>query len=167
MLSESPLSNTICLLICLALCSCDMVELPPKTSAVKPATLVATFDNKPNEPAKPETTATATPLSQAEEPAVEEPEQVAYEPPYPDRDNLFLAPKRSAKHKNTPGTIEQSVELLGFANVVGPRVILSINGNVVPIAEGGKELGIEVISIQPPAVVLQRDRERWQATLEN
>ena len=62
---------------------------------------------------------------------------------------------------------EGSVELLGFVNVDDHRVVLSINGAVYPVAVGESQLGVEVISIQPPAVVLQRGRLRWQATLEN
>ncbi|MDZ4656008.1 MAG: hypothetical protein SH868_00375 [Bythopirellula sp.] len=167
MLSLSQLQNAICLSLCLALCSCGTQEVPSEVTAVKPVVSSAKPNDELKNSVKPDTKAAATPTDKTTEPPSEEPAKVAYEPPYPDRDNLFLAPKRSAKHKNTPGTIEQSVELLGFANVIGPRVILSINGNVVPMSEGGRELGIEVISIQPPAVVLQRDRERWQATLEN
>ncbi len=163
----SQLRNAICLLVCLALCSCGTAEVPSKVTAVKSANSSAKPDGELKDSAKPNTKATVTPVAKTKELSVEEPAIVAYEPPYPDRDNLFLAPKRSVQHKNTPGAIEQSVELLGFANVIGPRVILSINGNVVPMSEGGRELGIEVISIHPPAVVLQRDRERWQATLEN
>lgn len=102
-----------------------------------------------------------------EKPVVAEAKPADFEPPYPNRENLFLAPKRSSTHGKTPGSLEQSVELLGFANVKKQQVILSINGVVVPISEGEQQSGIEVISIQPPAVVLQRNRERWQATLEN
>ena len=167
MFSVSQLPFAICLLLCVALCSCGTAEVPSEVTAVKALTPVAKPGDKQNDQAQPDTKAAEAPPSKTEEPAVEEPAQVVYEPPYPDRENLFLAPRRSAKFENTPGAVEQSVELLGFANVRGPRVILSINGNVVPMAEGGQELGIEVISIQPPAVVLQRDRERWQATLEN
>jgi hypothetical protein len=107
------------------------------------------------------------PPQEAEKSVVVDEESPDFEPPYPDRENLFLAPKRSSTHAKSPGSTEQTVELLGFANVERQKVILSINGVVVPISEGEQQSGIEVISIQPPAVVLQRDRERWQATLEN
>ena len=107
------------------------------------------------------------PAAEPEKSVVAEPKVEQFEPPYPNRDNLFLAPNRSSTHAKGPDSIEQTVELLGFANVEKLKVILSINGIVVPISEGEQQSGIEVISIQPPAVVLQRDRERWQATLEN
>jgi len=60
----------------------------------------------------------------------------------------------------------ETVELKGFINVDQPRVILSIDGVVSPVAEGGEKYGVQVISIQPPSVVLQRGRNRWTATLE-
>lgn len=88
-----------------------------------------------------------------------------FQPPYPDRVNLFLAPKREGR--STHNDQEGAVELLGFVNVDRRRAVLMINGAVYPIAEGDSQFGIEVISIQPPGVVLQRGRQRWQATLEN
>lgn len=166
MISTTARLRFLKLLLCLTLCGCgtsDDVSVPvvnpkpvaetqPKKSELKEAA-VENSANKQDEAKSTE--------------AKPEPEQQAFEPPYPHRENLFLAPKRSAVHKDTPGNNQQSVELLGFANVQGPRVILSIDGIVVPMPEGMTQSGIEVISIQPPAVVLQRGRERWQATLEN
>jgi len=94
--------------------------------------------------------------------------KLAFEPPFPERTNLFQAPKRKGGGRSSSqGLSEISVELLGFVNVGGQRVALSINGMVWMVAEGEKQNGIEVISIQPPAVVLQRGRQRWQASFEN
>jgi hypothetical protein len=45
--------------------------------------------------------------------------------------------------------------------------VLTINGQVTHIAEGASQDGVEVISIHPPNVVLQRGRQRWQDSLEN
>ncbi len=90
-----------------------------------------------------------------------------YQPPFPDRVNLFVAPKRERNNMLSNQDDGESVQLLGFVNVVGHRVVLSIDGVVFPVAEGDTEAGIEVISIQPPMVVLQRGRERWQAALDN
>jgi len=103
-----------------------------------------------------------------EQKANDVPEEVAFAPPYPDRMTLFQAPKRQGRGgSRSTGQSETSVELLGFVNVNGPRVALAIDGLVTTIAEGEQEYGIEVISIQPPAVVLQRGRQRWQASFEN
>jgi len=91
---------------------------------------------------------------------------IGYQPPYPDRVDLFLAPKREGR-RSTRNDQQDAVELLGFVNVDHQRAVLMINGAVYPVAEGDTRFGIEVISIQPPGVVLQRGRQRWQASLEN
>jgi hypothetical protein len=91
----------------------------------------------------------------------------AYQPPFPDRVDLFVPPKRQGNVLVKDGGAEDSVELLGFIRVDRPQVVLSINGQVASIAEGATQFGIEVISIQQPKVVLQRGRQRWQASLEN
>lgn len=94
-------------------------------------------------------------------------ESLAYEPPFPDREDPFQAPLRNSNvNSGQVGNFTDEIQLLGFANVRGQKAILSINGMVVPIGEGGLESGIEVISIQPPAVVLQRNNQRWQTSLE-
>jgi hypothetical protein len=80
--------------------------------------------------------------------------------------HLFLAPKREGK--SNASNQDEAVELLGFVNVhESHKAVLSINGAVYPVAEGDSQFGVEVISIKPPAVVLQRGRQRWQASLEN
>jgi len=92
---------------------------------------------------------------------------VEFEPPFPDRTNLFESPKRSSDLANSQPGLRDPIDLLGFVNVDRQRAVLLINGTVISMFEGGEQNGIEVISIQPPMVVLQRGRERWQATLEN
>ena len=94
--------------------------------------------------------------------------ELAFEPPFPDRTNLFQAPKRQGRGSSkSSNQSETAVELLGFVNVNGQRVALSIDGLVTTIAEGGQAYGIEVISIQPPSVFLRRGKQRWQASFEN
>jgi hypothetical protein len=44
--------------------------------------------------------------------------------------------------------------------------VLAIDGVISPIPEGGEKFGVQVISINPPHVVLQRGRSRWTASLE-
>ena len=153
---------TLLVVLGCALVGCGESKVAPRATLTQAPAFTAKSEPKPD--VKPQADKPA-PAKVDTKPA-EKPAEVVFQPPYPHRENLFLAPKRSAKHENKRG-IEQSVELLGFANVDGQRVILSINGDVVPMAEGAQTAGIEVISIQPPAVVLQRGRERWQATLEN
>ncbi len=90
----------------------------------------------------------------------------AYSPPFPDRLELFEPPKRAQGTVRQDDQNGESVELKGFVNVDQPRVVLSIDGVISPIPEGGEKYGVHVISIQPPSVVLQRGRSRWTATLE-
>lgn len=89
-----------------------------------------------------------------------------YQPPFPDRVDLFVPPKRQGGAR-TNGQEQDAVELLGFVRVDRPKAVLSINGQVASIAEGSAQFGVEVVSIQPPKVVLQRGRQRWQAGLDN
>jgi hypothetical protein len=93
--------------------------------------------------------------------------QVAeFKPPFPERNDLFEAPKRAQGTVRRDDEQGQSVELKGFINVDQPRVVLSIDGVISPIPEGGEKYGVQVISITPPKAVLQRGRSRWTATLE-
>jgi hypothetical protein len=166
MISTAARLRFLQLTMCLALCGCGTAEQLAEPAAA-PAPIAKT-ETKQSDPKVPAVENSSDKKDSAKTAGSEpQPEQQAFEPPYPHRENLFLAPQRSAVNIDTPGNTQQSVELLGFANVQGPRVILSIDGIVVPMPVGATQSGIEVISIQPPAVVLQRDRERWQATLEN
>jgi hypothetical protein len=57
------------------------------------------------------------------------------------------------------------VAVRGFMSLDGQRVVLEINGAVHIVGEGEKAEGIDVVSIAPPRVVLQRGGERWTAQL--
>jgi hypothetical protein len=112
-------------------------------------------------------TKTAVPTPDLANPKVASAAQpAAFTPPFPDRLELFEPPKRAQTSVKRDDEHGQSVELKGFIDVDQPRVILSIDGVVSPIPEGGEKYGVHVISIQPPSVVLQRGRNRWTATLE-
>jgi hypothetical protein len=89
-----------------------------------------------------------------------------FTPPFPDRFELFEPPKGAQGTVRREDQSGETVELKGFVNVDRPRVVLSIDGVISPIHEGGEKYGVQVISIQPPSVVLQRGRSRWTATLE-
>jgi hypothetical protein len=90
----------------------------------------------------------------------------AFTPPFPDRLDLFEAPKRAQSTVKRDDEHGETVELKGFINVDQPKVVLSIDGVISPVPEGGERYGVHVIAIQPPSVVLQRGRNRWTATLE-
>ena len=91
---------------------------------------------------------------------------VPFTPPFPDRLELFEPPKRTQSTVRRDDEYGESVELIGFVKVDEPRVVLSIDGVIVPIPAGGEKYGVHVHSIQPPSAVLQRGRAPWTATLD-
>jgi len=126
----------------------------PKSEVSKPADVPASTEASP----------IPTPADKAPE---EQPAVAEYTPPFPDRVDLFVPPKRQGGARAKEGEAEDHVELLGFIRVDRPQVVLSVNGQIAAIPEGDTQLGVEVISIQQPKVVLQRGRQRWQASIEN
>ena len=165
--------GAVAVLSTLAGCSEPAIE-PAATAVVTPETtpvISAVADPASGAPIVP------TPIDDAdkalaEEVGVAKAGQVAaapsdYTPPFPERVDLFVAPKRQGGASSMQGEGQDAVELLGFIRLDRPQVVLSVNGQIVPIDEGATQYGIEVISIQPPMVVLQRGRQRWQASLEN
>src|SRR4051812_46827864 len=152
------------LLLCVAVVvGCQSTEVPPRSPvaanqplAPKPA--VAAGQTKASSPAA-RTPDLANPKTTSA--------QIAdFKPPFPERTDLFEAPKRAQSSVRRDDEHGQSVEIVGFVNVDEPRVVLSIDSVITPIPEGGEKYGVQVISIQPPRAVLQRGRSRWTATLE-
>jgi hypothetical protein len=109
---------------------------------------------------------TAGPSSTKKEPAIAPAAIAQFTPPFPERLELFEPPKRAQGTVRRNDELGESVELKGFITVNEPRVVLSIDGVISSVPEGGEKYGVQVISIQPPTVVLQRGRDRWPATLE-
>jgi hypothetical protein len=132
-------------------------EVPASPEPVVEAVAVAT----------PDEAGTPTPeVADEEAAAATQPPADRFAPPFPDRVDPFEPPKRAegmVRRGDNPG---ETVELKGFVNVDGPRVVLAIDGIISPLPEGGEKYGVRVISIQPPSVVLQRGRNRWTASLE-
>jgi len=160
----------LCGAICVVLCGCGaQEETPVEDNLVE--NVVESVAAKPQAEIVPpveESDANDASTDEIETEDIPEPVADAFESPFPDRVELFVAPRRRGRGvKKSADGVDNAVELLGFVNVDGQRVVLSIDGLVSPLAEGSQEAGIEVISIQPPAVVLQRGRQRWQVTLEN
>jgi len=153
------------LLLCLGIIAgCQSAEVPaPAPIAATPPTPVAS----PVVPATPATVNSSAPRkSDLANSKVASAQTVEFKPPFPERNDLFEAPKRAQSTVRRDDEQGQSVELKGFINVDQPRVVLSIDGVISPIPEGGEKYGVQVISIQPPKAVLQRGRSRWTATLE-
>jgi hypothetical protein len=134
----------------------DAVTLPAEPIITPPVDQPSTHnDNDPKE----------TPGdADANQLAAEEGEP--FTPPFPDRIELFVPPKRAQVAVQSDDENDDSIELKGFVNVGRPQVVLAIDGVISPIAEGNERFGVRVISIQQPSVVLQRGRNRWTATLE-
>jgi hypothetical protein len=152
-------ARSFCLLLSLAVfLGCQHAEEPARTEFVpaKSATGATTTDK-----------ATASPVSQsATKPKTAIAAVADFKAPFPERNDMFEPPKRDKSTVRRDDEHGQSVELKGFINVDQPRVVLSIDGVITAIPEGGEKYGVQVISIQPPKVVLQRGRSRWPATLE-
>jgi hypothetical protein len=155
------------LMIGAAFSGCQSAESP-----VAEPHAIAALPAAPSEaPAEEDSANTPTAKSRSEQsdPAAQEQvqESVAkFSPPFPNRLELFEPPKRAQSAVRQYGNEGDTVELKGFIQVDEPRVVLSIDGVISPIAEGGEKYGVRVISIQPPNVVLERNRSRWIATLE-
>lgn len=161
----SRLHSNFCLLLAVAvlmLAGCGESDPAPAASPAKPNPLQAAAAK-----AKAATEAT----QKASEPDAGEETVVAaapaYEPPFPDRVDLFAPPKQGARNaRQTTEDTADSVVLMGFANLGEPRALLAINGVVKPLSDGEEAFGVQVISITPPRAVLQRGRSRWTASIE-
>ena len=93
--------------------------------------------------------------------------EVAYEPPFPNREDLFSPPKHMNNVARATGERSaESVVLMGFANLDRPRAVLAIDGIVTPLAHDEEANGVKVIAISPPEAVLQRGRSRWTASIQ-
>jgi len=102
----------------------------------------------------------------AEKQSALEKEDQPYQPPFPLRVDLFAPPRGGEGVVRRDDHAGESVVLHGFVDVEELRAVLKIDGRISPLAEGAESEGVQVISIQPPTVVLQRGRSRWTATLE-
>jgi hypothetical protein len=151
---------TVCLALC-AVCGagCQSSDEPIAT----PKPVAAASGTTPAKKIEPKG---AQPVSRKKEPEIAPAAVAQFSPPFPNRDDLFEPPKRAKGTVRRNEELGESVELKGFINVDRPRVVLSIDGVISSLEEGGEKYGVQVISIQPPTVVLQRGRDRWPATLE-
>lgn len=151
-MNSSCLKHCACA-VCLAvgLCGCQSSEEPVAGAEAAAALL------KPK---------AGGPANAKKEPEIAPAALVQFSPPFPDRLELFEPPKRAQGTVRRNDELGATVELKGFITVKEPRVILSIDGVISSVPEGGEKYGVQVISIQPPTVVLQRGRDRWPATLE-
>ena len=148
------------LCFCMAVVGCNrseepIVETTPVVAASVPAApaeaqLVVAKDKSPD----------------LAEPAPVSVPDAGFTPPFPERFELFEPPQRAQGSVRRDDEEGETVELKGFINVDQPLAVLSIDGVISPIPEGGEKYGVQVISIQPPSVIWQRGRTRRTSTLE-
>jgi len=148
-----------CLFVSLMIVGCGSADEP----AVEATRAVASAPAAVDKPAPPGANPPKSP-DLAQTPTQNQP-VAQFSPPFPERLDLFDPPKRaqSTIRRDDAG---ETVELKGFINVDQPKVVLAIDGVDATIPQGGEKYGVQVISIEPPIVYLQRGRNRWKATLE-
>jgi hypothetical protein len=95
------------------------------------------------------------------------PQSVSYQPPFPERVELFVPPVRAAGVVDSDtGAAEDQVVLNGFVNVDQPRAVLVIDGQLATLAVGTQQFGVEVLSISPPSVRLKRGDFEWTDSID-
>ena len=154
--------NTIRVVVAtLSLCVLIGCAQQPEPIASPEPAVSEPVDAEPIEPAP--AAPDPKPEAETEDPAVQ---QAAWTPPFPNRSNLFQPPRYTGRVARSNEEGSEAVVLMGFADLGTPMAVLEIDGVVSPLAEQGETSGVEVISIAPPRVVLQRGRTRWTASIE-
>jgi hypothetical protein len=123
----------------------------------------------PSRPQQPISGVVSAPPPQAKaEPIVKmRPQSVSYQPPFPERVELFVPPVRAAGVVDSDtGAAEDQVVLNGFVNVDQPRAVLVIDGQLATLAVGTQQFGVEVLSISPPSVRLKRGDFEWTDSID-
>lgn len=160
----------LCLGVAVGGCSSADDAAPAEETAVATEAAASTEPAGTADKPAPQTSstpATPTPAAAKNAPQADATAAVAaFSPPFPDRQELFEAPKRAQGAVRQSDNEGQTVELKGFITVDTPRAVLSIDGVFSSVPVGGEKYGVQVLSIQPPSAVLQRGRNRWTATLE-
>jgi hypothetical protein len=93
--------------------------------------------------------------------------EAAFAPPYPDRKNPFSRPGTAGSTASPlrDATAAGDIQLRGFANVGGPRVLLVLRGKAVSLRVGDEHAGVKVLAISPPEVTLQVGERTWTKSL--
>ena len=97
-------------------------------------------------------------------------EPVAFEPPFPDRTDLFAQPNANKVAAVVRERREQSgpdLQLKGFVNVGEPRAMLRIDGELWIARAGESRAGVEVVTITPPQVTIKRDEKNIELSLRD
>ena len=169
MTTRYKISLALSILCAVVLCLMGGEEPAPDSGTASPAASdqakqPAAAEASPAADEKPQAAEDDAPSAEevsAEADRGEESQTLVFDAPFPDRVNLFQAPKREGRESTSKlGQIETEVKLLGFVHVNEPRVLLSIGGVATTIPEGGVERGIQVVTIKNPSVILKRAQQR-------
>jgi hypothetical protein len=109
--------------------------------------------------------AIAPPLASNAKPAPSEKPVETFQAPYPNRTELFIPPDLTHTTVAPSGVAGPSIAVRGFMNLDGQHVVLEIDGAVYVLEEGRKQGGVQVVSIEPPRVTLERRGERWSVQM--
>ncbi|TWT82517.1 hypothetical protein CA13_39800 [Planctomycetes bacterium CA13] len=94
---------------------------------------------------------------------------ISYQPKYPDRVDPFRFPgdEMPNSERKSKSSVEKAtqVEVLGFANLGEPKVILRTKKSTCALAVGETRDGVEVTDITPPAVKLKSGNLVWIVTM--
>ncbi|MDA8743719.1 hypothetical protein N9N28_03695 [Rubripirellula amarantea] len=89
-----------------------------------------------------------------------------YSPPFPDRDNPFYYPSRGEEAEVNDATASVAdIEVLGFASIHEPTVLLRTKSGVKSMKVGDRIDGVTVVSIREPVVELKLGTLVWTATM--
>ena len=89
-----------------------------------------------------------------------------FEPPFPDRHELFFPPGNVDPAIAVAASRRSSgVVLKGFVRVRGLRALVDIDAEVAVLQEGNELSGVRLVSLQPPEATFQRRKRQWKASL--
>lgn len=103
---------------------------------------------------------TAQPNDLEPDAPVAETVEVAFSTPYPNRDDPFTFVSRASAPRDVgvvrPPTADKiAVQILGFAHVDRPSLLLQIDGETHMMKVGDRVSLVEVVAIRPPAAELR------------
>jgi hypothetical protein len=93
------------------------------------------------------------------------PEEAAeFEPPFADRNEIFLPPSETIVEDNPRRGGFRPLSLRGFVDVDGLQALIEMDGEINEVHEGDILSGIQVVRIAPPSVTLRRGQQEWNET---
>lgn len=109
-------------------------------------------------------------INQEAEAPVERREVAAapYTPPYPEREEMFLAPQIEVNTKTARAVSSLArAALKGIVDLGGQQALIEIEGHVYHLRENEQLRGVTVVSINPPQVTLKQGESQWTESLSD